>query len=775
MVFDIDIHLHQFDATMAKETRAQAAATLRALTYRISSSPAKQLPHIAPQIAASLWNCRSILSAPGDAVKANSETTQAVNRFRSTIAQLLQARSVEERWAGVVFAKATVEAGGREIVSKATGWTKNLIVILKKNDPSTTKVLATITLTRIFRLTWEDSNLVREITTPVLPGFVQACLAAVDQSLASANVLQTVLQAFGTLLPRHPTIFRTFESQIRTLLLRILSTTASADASDNYFTADHHKTAQRLFALLHHCAPKQGGAEKWSDTVGAIVTAAHATCDRIFRSVNEGWKSTAGVVKTKSVSNGELCMDGFDALGLPAWRGLYPGAERVITLIQTLEAHIFCTTSNTTSIRLGLLVDLLNRLLSLDASVRNESPSFNTEISKGEREALFSTLPAIHAASLDLLRNFLERFGHVIVSTMPYMVETLSGPFAAELSHVEMRTATYRLLETALGLIGSSLTKDSIAELSLILRTCCEDLLPSIKDRDQMLADSQSQISHRQPATNGTSSTEKSSHALRNPTLFTDLETAAAALLPLFFSKLDQSHMHSSLRAKLEQTAVMTRNKDALVACVLNPPKRSRSSGVKPSLLPLLAREIPHCAEVEALLRPRMPIVGSGTGGKGALNVHVEDRDMQEDESESENEEGEDEGDEDADEGAVNGQIVDDDVAEEEVFSTAPEQTPAEIETLQSNKRPAESHEEASAKRLRASPVAALDPASSVAVPEVADVFVTAVVDGTDGSQAATLPGSEVELKATGAGDDDDESDFEIPPLTMESDSEVEE
>lgn len=150
---------------MAKQSHAQAVASLRALTYRVTSCPPKQLPHITPQIAASLWNCRSILSTSNESLKASSDAGQTVNRFRTSVTQLLQARSVEERWVAVVLAKAAIEAAGLELVGKATGWTKNLVAILKKNDPATTKALAIITLTRIFMLTWEDTNLVREITT----------------------------------------------------------------------------------------------------------------------------------------------------------------------------------------------------------------------------------------------------------------------------------------------------------------------------------------------------------------------------------------------------------------------------------------------------------------------------------------------------------------------------------------------------------------------------------------------------------------------------------
>lgn len=96
---------------------------------------------------------------------------------------------------------------------------------------------------------------------------MQACLTAAERKDASSDVLQTVLQAFATLIPRHPTIFRTYEAQIRNLLLKILATTPSASDPEMHYTQAHHDAARRIFVLLHHCAPKQGGTEKWAETL----------------------------------------------------------------------------------------------------------------------------------------------------------------------------------------------------------------------------------------------------------------------------------------------------------------------------------------------------------------------------------------------------------------------------------------------------------------------------------------------------------------------------
>lgn len=760
---------------MAKESMMQAAASLRALTYRISSSPPQQLPSIAPQIAASLWNCRPVLVTSGDAGKP-TETAQTVTRFRSCILQLLQGRSIEERWAAIVLAKASVEAGGPAAISKATGWMKNLIAILKKNDPPTTKVLAIATLTRIFMLTWDDANLVREITTPTLPGFVQACIAAVTKTGASSDVLQTVLEAFATLLPRHPTIFRTYEGQIRALLLSILSSTPSNPRFESYSSEACHEAASQLHALLHYCVTKQGGPEKWDETLKATVTAAHSTCDRIFRSINESWKSNTRTERATKDSAGELELQGTDAAGLGAWHGMYAGAERLVAVLGLLQAHLRCSTSAMTSIRLGVVFDLLQRLLELNAGVLGNPAQFNPQISKDEREQLIDTLPIIHVAAIKVLDATLQRFALTVVPALSTVLEPLCAVFAAEHGNDSLRAATYRLMKDFFDLIGPSLHKDNIAELYQIIRSCCEDLLPSSQVLDRSSSAGAGIASPRPPTFGHRRSSANS----------TELSTAASDLLPALFAKLNQACLPAKLRTRMEQTAVLTKQKEALVAAVLNPHSKASGTALRPSLLPLLAREYPSCAEVEALLRPRFPVAGMSLKDEMGL----EDRDESEDDVSDESDDGE----ADAVDGAFeNGDprhlvaspddAMIDAAQPKEVYSTTPEQRSRPVEIQQLQKRPAspaEQHEEVNAKRLRAPPIASAL-ASELAGEPVPGVGTAQakVPSELDDSKTATQTAAVLVQDVVGAGRngdaESDDSDFEIPPLTMESDSEVEE
>lgn len=793
-----------------------SAASLRAVTYRLSSTASKQLPHIAPQIAGQLWNCKDLLSSTPETTKQSNDASITVHRFKTQLSTLLQDRTVEGRWSAVVLVKATIEAGGVEVLSKSNGWVRNLLGILKKPDPPTTRNLTVITLTRIFMLTWDYPNLIREITTPALPAFVATCLSNVENKRCLPNELQTVLEAFATLIPRHPTIFRTNESQTRLLIARILSATSS-HTPDVHYTEDHRAIAQRVLVALHRCAPKQASGEKWDETLKATVNAAHATCDRLFRSMVEDWRSVAGVqpsVQARISSQGECELEDVDALGLSGWKGVYAGSERLISLFDLLGTHMNTATAGAVTVRIGLVADLFVRLFSLRVPHGREGVlQVNNQISKDEREALFSTLPTMHVAALHFLHAMLHRFGGTIASVVQPLLAQITWVFEAERADFSMRMATYAVLKSVLQLHGPSLAKEDMPDIELAVRACCHDLLPT--------GDTVSGV--RQPSANGTSgkqsvssndmSLQTSKTRPSNPTAFTDLYRSAEALLPLCFSELNPAHVPGRLRMLMERTAVLTQHKEALVASVLNPASKRGSSSLQASLLPLLARLYPDDPEVEALLRPRMPVIRTGYTASRDDDINGYDDDSE------------------ASEGYANGNTVNgaqdepeptdgllsalgqnDAVADsEDLYSVSPQHravrddaeeagiavptASAPAQDKASEKRVADSapDSERSAKRLQASPVAETllpNAADSLPGPDPATAqsrVPTAVVYDQPQSSYATAPEPSqhsvtlpapptrplVSGNAHGSADlESDGSDFEMPPLTMEPDTE---
>jgi hypothetical protein len=759
---------------MAQKPNPQGAAVLKQLTFRISSTPVHQLPRVAAQVSASLWQCKELLSSTAPSSKQNSDDGVTVHRFKTQLATLLQDRTIEGRWSAVVLIKATVEAGGLEVLSKTSPWVKTLLAFLKKPDPPTTRSLTVITLVRIFMLTWEHANLIREITTPALPTFITSCLSNIENKRCSSSELQTVLEALITLLPKHPTTFRSAEKQIRDVLNRIISSTARSGGAHHYLEI-HVQTAQKLLVLLHNCAPKQGASTKWDETLKSTVTAAHATCDRVFRSVIEDWRSVAGVqpsAPSQQLLAGEVESESHDAVGMSAWKGIYEGSERVIALIGLAQAHIDNATALSTPVRIGLLTDLTTRLLSVTvpAAGRQEFVKPNHQVSRDERDALYSLLPRIHVATFKLLSSILRRFGAALLSVLPSLTEQLAWVFKAERTDERFRTTAYATLGQYLTFVGHTFGKDEVADLAPLISACCFDMLP---EDDQTRLPTVSNGVKPSAAQGGSQTTKPTTI---NTPQTSALQTAASALLPLILSHLDPKAVPRKLRASIDRTAILTKHKQALVASVLNPPVNPSGTAAQASLLPFLARLFPGDAEVEAIIRPRMPVTWTGRRSGEEEDDEEEEEDVAMDDME-------------VDGGAL---------PETDLLSALDEQlgnTPAEkpeskeaVEIVEAtasttpstepttSKRAAAAAPEPAvpAKRLRASPVAeAVAKTSPQGLPGPdpvtarAPVPTTVVTRSAKAQQTVTLP---AQTTPAAADDDaDDGSDFEMPPLTMES------
>ena len=762
---------------MSQKPNPQGAAVLKQLTFRISSTPVHQLPRVAAQVSASLWQCKELLSSTAPSSKQNSDDGVTVHRFKTQLATLLQDRTIEGRWSAVVLIKATIEAGGLEVLSKTSPWVKTLLAFLKKPDPPTTRSLTVITLVRIFMLTWEHANLIREITTPALPTFITTCLSNIENKRCSSSELQTVLEALITLLPKHPTTFRSAEKQIRDVLNRIISSTARSGGAHHYLEI-HVQTAQKLLVLLHNCAPKQGASTKWDETLKSTVAATHATCDHIFRSVVEDWRSVAGVqpsAPSQQLVAGEVESETHDAVGMSAWKGIYEGSERVIALLGLVKAHIDNATALSTTVRIGLIADLTTRLLSVTVPAvgRQEFVKPNHQISRDERDALYSLLPRIHAATFKLLASILGRFGAALLSVLPSLTEQLAFVFKAERTDERFRTTAYATLGQYITFVGHTFGKDEVTDIAPVIAACCFDMLPE-DDQTRLPAASNGV---KQSGTQAASQTTKPSTASTPQT--SALQNAASALLPLILSKLDPKAVPRKLRASIDRTAILTKHKQALVASVLNPHVNPSGTAAQASLLPFLARLFPGDAEVEAIIRPRLPVTWTGRRS----GAEEEDDDEEEEE------------DVDMDDVQVDGGAMPETdllSALDEQLGNRPAERPASeeaaemadatttitpsVEATTTSKRAALAAPEPAvpAKRLRASPVAeavAKTSSQGLSGPDPvtarAPVPTTVVTRSAKAQQTVTLP---AQTTPAGVADDaDDGSDFEMPPLTMES------
>ncbi|KAF2446501.1 hypothetical protein P171DRAFT_430645 [Karstenula rhodostoma CBS 690.94] len=608
-------------------TMAHELATLRALTFRISSTTTSQLPQHVPAIAASLPGCRTLLSsAQASTSKTASEASVAVHKYRTLLSTLLQDRTIQGRWAAVVLIKSTIEIGGWETLQKSLPWVRGLLGILTKPDPYSSKQLCIITLTRIFFLTREYPSLVREITTPSLSPFIQSALQ-VAASKSSPALLETILESFNQLLPRHPTTFRTHLKHIHQLLSQTVAPTPSSKLGREQATGARpdvtpavSDAARRLYTQLPCSAPKGATADEWQKSFKKTIENAHSLGDKVFRAVVEDWKSSA---REPATANGHTLDDEVQALNadpmsLPPWSGIFAGGERLLGLLSLIKTYILCSTTTPVNLNIGTVVDLLTRLLSLTTSSAKgqgfqNAIKFNNQVSKEERDNLWLILPEIHVAAIDLLLALTQRSDASTTAIDAAMLDQIVWVFASEKDSPEIRTACYLAVAELLLRSGVALPKSSIDPLVDMIRRCCDDLLPLDTNGAQQNQSSAPKTNGTPQATTNADAFLKAPKAANVSGNFLGLQNAAHALLPVLFTHIRPQYLSDSLRARLDRTAILVRDKDAMIASVLNPPPSRKFGKPAASILPFLARNRSGEKEVETLLRPRMPVIRTGT------------------------------------------------------------------------------------------------------------------------------------------------------------------
>jgi pre-rRNA-processing protein RIX1 len=628
---------------------ASELSTLRALTFRISSTATSQLPFHVPAIAASLANCRTLLSSTqtsGTKSSTSSEASVAVHKYRTLLSTLLQDRAIQGRWSAIVLIKATIEVGGWETLQKCLPWVRGLLGVLTKPDPPSSKKLCIITLTRIFVLTREYPTLVREVTTPSLPAFIQSGLQLAN-SKSSAGLLHVILESFYELLPRHPTLFRSYLKQLQPLLARLVAPTPSSKLGHEQGEGQQFSTmsvvvdaAQQLYVQVPCCAPKGTSSEEWEKSLKGVVNSTHQVADKVFRAVVEDWRPS-----TRSVPsvNGHTLDDEVQELeptgmALPPWSGIFAGSERLVRLLQLVQQHLDNPTANPVRLDVVAIMDLLTRMLSITVPATGEKSSqnssrLNSQVTKEERDSLWLVLPSVHVAAMEALLALANRTQSSTLALDSQVLDQIVWVFSAEKDIVQLRTACYTTTAILLQRSGTSLPKSSIDSLVPLMRACCEDILPSELDiavgketPGQAKANGKAQ-----PQITGNADTYlNSSKGLSSDIVgFAGLTTVAHGLLPLLFTNIRVQYLSDSMRARLDRTAILVQHKDAMVASVLNPPPSKKFGKPAASILPLMARSFPADKSIEGMLRPRMPAIRLG-----GQDVEIEDAEEDEEEDE---------------------------------------------------------------------------------------------------------------------------------------------
>ncbi len=107
---------------------------LRVLCFQLSSIAVSDLPRLIPTLLRHVLRCQIPLSSPaGSAGKADASASASavlVHKLKTQLSTLLNGKSSEGRFVGVVLIKAVVEVGGWEVLQGSEAWVRGLLALL---------------------------------------------------------------------------------------------------------------------------------------------------------------------------------------------------------------------------------------------------------------------------------------------------------------------------------------------------------------------------------------------------------------------------------------------------------------------------------------------------------------------------------------------------------------------------------------------------------------------------------------------------------------------
>ena len=480
----------------------------------------------------------------------------------------------------------------------------------------------------MFLLTHGQPTLLREITTPAIAPFATSCLNNVtlrgsgEESNATDvhnPLLHTILQSLIKLLPNHPSSFRPFINRIRTLLAPLLaptfsnlSVTAGGQVTISVSSKSLPGLAQRLHALLPNCAARTGSSEEWSKYVRLLLDEVNRTANYVFRGVVESHIPEIIAANGQGNANGfqdEINDASRNELLLPAWQGIYAGCERLIGLLQLLQAYLATKTAASISIPVGTMTATLERVLSVFAPEYSHTKGiemqFNPEVSRDERDGMYSMLPELHTAAIGCFSTLMARLSQNAMSLIPGILDLISWLFQRTRTTFKSTTAFFNISTQIVELIGPSITSNHFEQLAPILRQTWVvfDLQENeSKQRASQTAEKSKAVksvhNNADSFTNPHTTVSKAKKAPKR------LLRSALKLMSTSMAVLPTNMITGSMRREMDRAAVLLRNEEVLLASILNP-----GTSHMATLLPFLSRMHPSSLSTEALLNPRLPPV----------------------------------------------------------------------------------------------------------------------------------------------------------------------
>lgn len=363
---------------------------------------------------------------------------------------------------------------------------------------------------------------------------------------------------------------------------------------------------------LHFVAAKSSGSDEWSKVVDGVLRDLHQTTDQVFRAIDESWQATAGYSRSNVPLDGEP--HGGDATApeqLPAWAGITAGSQRLSGLFAYLEETLRCATKSAVTIPLGAYMDAICRIcviarLSPKSQSWDQAVDTNAGVGRDEKDELLSIMPDLHVAAIKLLLTLLQVLGKDMVPLVPESLDHLVRIFKSGASLPKVRTTSYQVLDEIVSIAGPTMPKTAIDTFDPIMISSCSDLQQDVgflKPKAAENTQSTGKDSKKNGVTNADLFLQKpQTAALLEPSVHLKPvhREASIRLVTSLLSSLPQVHLRLATRSLLDRTAILTSDREAMLASVLNPFK-DRRGHVLPSILPYMCRRFPDDRGLEIL------------------------------------------------------------------------------------------------------------------------------------------------------------------------------
>ncbi|KAL9092770.1 MAG: hypothetical protein Q9159_000668 [Coniocarpon cinnabarinum] len=599
----------------------ESSAILKSIQYRLIHTPSEGLPAILPSLHHSLCDCKRFISGLNDAKSTSKTDHSSLQNVKKTLTSfLIDRKDSRRRWVAAVLIKDFANFGIRTILDDLNAWTRGLLSILSKwDDPPKTKEVAILTIAQV--AITAPLQQVKEFVTPVLPGYIKACLqnvafdakAQVNESKrkTQTNLMPVIFKVFSELIEHHATVFRPFDKQIRDLLMPLLAHTPSSAQQSNKtigyrdLLSAAQVSAQRLFIRLHYLAPKNSASQAWNDTLSSIIADTHATLDRIFRSVKEDQRYTDECVGDQRQQEQPIQEStAASRLGLPPWEGIFAGSERLIGLLSLVTETLTSRTAGQVSIPTVAIAKVLMRIMQVlipDSKNGKLNQHLNHDYSPEERDSLWAVLPSIHVSALKTLQALCTALPFAVMPQAVMLLDRVAHVAQRESFSDPVQQAAFDVSARLLSICGRGLTKSQTRPVNNTVKLACEVLVPS--------------RSGPHPAQNGIphipNQGRQSISITSEQQPITPLQDSAAQLLTAYLNYVQPSQTPISIRTLIDRTAILSANKATMLTSVINSPSTSAgtSGPVRSSILPFLARRYGRDVDVEGLVRPQLPVL----------------------------------------------------------------------------------------------------------------------------------------------------------------------